>query len=469
MLDLTFGEQVKIVLSRKGMTIKELAEIIEKRTGKKMSRQNLTQRLGRDNFQEQDMRMIAEILECPFRLSILLEGEEPEEAQAEENKKSTEESGQPKPAMKATKESVRMAKAKARKEKKAKEAERLAEAIEQVPSEMYREPVEKEMTLGDYIDIHEELVRQETARLPKVHGEDETEGNVSASAISESDVSDKEHSLEAAGESLQEEKKEPAAMASEAETSQDMIIQEGDSQEESGYEKREEPLQEKAESEKISEFSEPEEVSVDERGMKVDVEELLREMEELEKERKLLEQQVEEAKAAKAAKALEEQAQEEKKITGWRAMFQRRTKKERQEELQEEAKIVEQVILREPTMEELEDDYIEYQEPETEPEKEETELSESSEAQLTTEELIEELIEEDEEAEDLTRGERNPFTGHEYETNSVRMHPKRIGYVQLYDRRDHGWTDMTEWAFLGYQERKKALLGKDYEPPIYLD
>ena len=27
---------------------------------------------------------------------------------------------------------------------------------------------------------------------------------------------------------------------------------------------------------------------------------------------------------------------------------------------------------------------------------------------------------------------------------------------------------MTEWAFLGLQERKKALLGKAYEPPIYL-
>ena len=74
MLDLTFGEQVKIVLSRKNMTIKELAEEIEKRTGKKMSRQNLTQRLGRDNFQEQDMRMIAGILGCPFRLDILEEG-----------------------------------------------------------------------------------------------------------------------------------------------------------------------------------------------------------------------------------------------------------------------------------------------------------------------------------------------------------------------------------------------------------
>ena len=53
MLELTFGEQVKIVLNRKDMTIKQLAEMIEERTGKKMSRQNLTQRLARDNFQEQ--------------------------------------------------------------------------------------------------------------------------------------------------------------------------------------------------------------------------------------------------------------------------------------------------------------------------------------------------------------------------------------------------------------------------------
>ena len=57
MLELTFGEQVKIILSRKGMTIKELAEKIEKQTGKKMSRQNLTQRLGRDNFQEQERHL----------------------------------------------------------------------------------------------------------------------------------------------------------------------------------------------------------------------------------------------------------------------------------------------------------------------------------------------------------------------------------------------------------------------------
>ena len=72
MISLTFGEQVKIVLSRKDMTIKELAEEIEARTGKKMSRQNLTQRLGRDNFQEQDMRMIADILGCPYKYIFFL-------------------------------------------------------------------------------------------------------------------------------------------------------------------------------------------------------------------------------------------------------------------------------------------------------------------------------------------------------------------------------------------------------------
>ena len=64
MMNLTFGEQVKIVLSRKGMTIKSLAEAVEQYTGKPMSRQNMTQRLNRDNFQEQDMKMIAEILGC---------------------------------------------------------------------------------------------------------------------------------------------------------------------------------------------------------------------------------------------------------------------------------------------------------------------------------------------------------------------------------------------------------------------
>ncbi len=75
-MQLSFGEQVKIVLKRQGITIKELASIIEQQTGKKMSRQNLTQRLGRDNFQEKDMFMIAEALGCSLTIN-LLDAEEP--------------------------------------------------------------------------------------------------------------------------------------------------------------------------------------------------------------------------------------------------------------------------------------------------------------------------------------------------------------------------------------------------------
>ena len=60
-MELTFGEQIKILLSRSHMTIQELADRYEAATGNKMSRQNLTQRLKRDNFPEQDMRVLAAV------------------------------------------------------------------------------------------------------------------------------------------------------------------------------------------------------------------------------------------------------------------------------------------------------------------------------------------------------------------------------------------------------------------------
>lgn len=379
MLDLTFGEQVKIILSRKGMTIKELAEIIEERTGKKMSRQNLTQRLGRDNFQEQDMRMIAEILECPFHLSILMDNEEVERASKIEDVEPTQ------------KELSKLARAKERKEKKAKEAEKaeLADAMEQVPSEVEQEPSEKEMTLGDYIDIHEELERRESGRLPEAE--------------------------------------EVAQMAREQE-----VINEPEPEPKLEFE------------------PEPEAVPEPKTALS-DVEQVLRELEEMEREN---------GRSRESRTEQGVQNHQEKKVGGWRAMFQRKTRKEKEEELKEEARI-EQEIAEEPV--EIDNDYIDYEDPVEEEVAEEPVQVEAE----PEEEFVEE--EEDEDAEDLTRGDINPYTGHEYESNSVRMHPKRIGYVQVYDRRDHAWTDMTEWAFLGYQERKKALLGRDYEPPIYLD
>ena len=133
---------------------------------------------------------------------------------------------------------------------------------------------------------------------------------------------------------------------------------------------------------------------------------------------------------------------------------------------EELAELEKNAVEAEPTedvREELQAEEEEYKEelqevPESDQEEENPAESEISYTEATYEEPVQEEV-----------GDINPYTGREYESNSVRMHPKRIGYVQVYDRANHKWTDMTEWAFLGYQERKKVLLGEDYEPPIYLD
>lgn len=347
------------------------------------------------------MRMIADILGCPFQLSILADSEAAERAANVEDVVPTE------------KELHKLAKTKARKEKKAREAEQLHAAMEQIPSEVtdMSGASEKEMTLGDYMDIHEELVRRETGEIPIVNEtieEPVTEESVSV---------------------MEEIADEPALMEAEP-------VEEVPEAVEAVYEETHEEIPEAPRYEEIHEEVQqeiPEEVHE--------------------------EAYVEEKK---------EETHHEKKLTGWRAMFQRRNKKERQEEKHEEEKIEREIEEATEPLEAMEEDsdFIEYEEP-IQPEQ--TYYEEQQPAQ---EEEIAQAVyaeEEDDDAEDLERGELNPYTGHEYESNSVRMHPKRIGYVQVYDRRDHAWTDMTEWAFLGYQERKKALLGKDYEEPIYLD
>lgn len=245
MVNLTFGEQVKIILSRKGMTIKELAEQMEAYTGKSMSRQNMTQRLHRDNFQEQDMRLIAKILGCQFQLSIMEAAEETElVAELPVVEKAVEE---------------------------------VAEPVAEVPEEpvVEEDSSTREITIEELVDLSEPV------------------------------------------EEVEEEKVVPSFAA----------VKERD----------------------------------EERG-------LLRK--------------------------------------GLKGYFGKK-----QEPVENVEKTEEPVVI----------------------------------------------------------GDINPYTGKEYQSNSVRMHPKRIGYVQVYDQEQHKWTDMTEWAFLGYQERKKLLLGKDYVPPIYLD
>lgn len=290
---LTFGEQVKIILGRKGMTIKELAEIIEERTGQKMSRQNLTQRLGRDNFQEQDMRKIAEILGCPFHLSIL-----PGESLGQS--KSMEAAQAAGPSEQEWE--------KIEQKRRQKTSSSSHEDTEDKKAESSNESEERDMTIGELYEIHEEL---------------------------------------------------------------------------SELEKKEEPKEEK----------------------------------------------------------------KEKFLTGGIFLRKKANPAREPEVKASSAEETETVKEQRPADELHEDNDISVQEGED----------------------FEPVIKHEDVEEDRDQGEVNPYTGKEYQSNSVRMHPSRIGYVQVYDRSIHRWTDMTEWAFLGYQERKKALLGKAYEPPIYLD
>lgn len=264
MQELTFGEQVKIILSRKGMTIKELAERVEAHTGKPMSRQNMTQKLHRDNFQEQDMRMLAEILGCKFVLNIMEEAEQPVEAQVVEPQPTTQ-SAEPQPTQQPQPATTQPAEPKPTTPQPIEPQPTTPQPIEPQPAEeqlVGENPLEREVTVGELLDMQEP----------------------------------------------------------------------------------------------------------------------------------------------------------EQKFKGFVGFRKGKVKEKESEETKQE-------------------------------QSEEQDVSEP-----------EEIL-----------GDINPYTGKEYASNSVRMHPKRIGYVQVYDQTEHKWTDMTEWAFLGFQERKKALLGKDYEPPIYLD
>lgn len=378
MISLTFGEQVKIVLSRKDMTIKELAEEIEARTGKKMSRQNLTQRLGRDNFQEQDMRMIADILGCPFQLSILGNADSEKEALDEEEMPTGRE----------------LEKLTAKKERKA-------------AREEAKKNVERDITVGEIVDIleettvepEEEAVQMELDLDAEEHAAKETESIADSDTLEEGILTEEEtepytepaeDDVEVSAEDAEQIEEELQEPEQEIEAE---VVEEAGAEEipeetsEAAYQEEAEPQEEAYQEQPAYEENQPETCQKEENPV---VEEA--ETEDVHEEKN--------SPFSKLTKLIT--PKKEKKSSGWPQDFQ---PIKRREDIDE----------------------------------------------------------------DLVNGDVNPYTGHEYRTNSVRMHPHRIGYVQVYDRKDHKWTDMTEWAFLGVEERKKATMGKDYEPPIYLD
>ncbi len=67
---LSMGEKVRILLRRKKITIAALADMVGS------SRQNLTNKLNRDNFTEKELQEIAEALGCRFEGFFIFEDEE---------------------------------------------------------------------------------------------------------------------------------------------------------------------------------------------------------------------------------------------------------------------------------------------------------------------------------------------------------------------------------------------------------
>ncbi|TYQ17824.1 UNVERIFIED_CONTAM: Cro/C1-type helix-turn-helix DNA-binding protein [Acetivibrio alkalicellulosi] len=59
-MSLTMGEKLRILLKRKKVTISQLATLIG------TTNQNLSNKLTRDNFSEQELHKIAEALGCKF-------------------------------------------------------------------------------------------------------------------------------------------------------------------------------------------------------------------------------------------------------------------------------------------------------------------------------------------------------------------------------------------------------------------
>ena len=65
-MGLTSSERIKIILKRRGMTLGQLAE----KTGQ--TRQNLSNKMGRDNFPEKELCEIAAALDCDYEASFIM-------------------------------------------------------------------------------------------------------------------------------------------------------------------------------------------------------------------------------------------------------------------------------------------------------------------------------------------------------------------------------------------------------------
>ena len=65
-MGLSVSEKIKVVLKRRGMTMGQLAEQTNQ------TRQNLSNKMTRDNFPEKELREIANALDCDLEINLVM-------------------------------------------------------------------------------------------------------------------------------------------------------------------------------------------------------------------------------------------------------------------------------------------------------------------------------------------------------------------------------------------------------------
>lgn len=65
-MPLTMGEKIKVVLNRRNMTLTQLAEKLGQ------SRQNMSNKINRDNFSEKELKEIANALGCTYQALFVM-------------------------------------------------------------------------------------------------------------------------------------------------------------------------------------------------------------------------------------------------------------------------------------------------------------------------------------------------------------------------------------------------------------
>ena len=65
-MPLSMGEKIRIIFGRRNMTLAQWAEKLGQ------SRQNLSNKMSRDNFSEQELIAIAAALNCTYRAEMIM-------------------------------------------------------------------------------------------------------------------------------------------------------------------------------------------------------------------------------------------------------------------------------------------------------------------------------------------------------------------------------------------------------------